>query len=125
MSKEKERDACMTQHKALLALIRQELHHRQALTQRYDWAHCARPNQLLPSGDWRVWLILAGRGFGKTRTGAETLRQWATSGRYRRIALISGTVGEARAVMVEGQSGLLDVHPVTQRPHFEATRRRL
>jgi phage terminase large subunit-like protein len=91
----------------------------------YEWPLQARPNQLPPPGDWRIWLILAGRGFGKTRMGAETLRQWATSGRYRRIALISGTVGEARAVMVEGQSGLLDVHPAFQRPNFEATRRRL
>ena len=92
---------------------------------RYEWPLQARPSQLPPPGDWRIWLILAGRGFGKTRTGAETLRQWATSGRYRHIALISGTVREARAVMVEGQSGLLDVHPPFQRPLFEATRRRL
>jgi phage terminase large subunit-like protein len=93
--------------------------------QHYDWLQQARPSQLPPPGDWRIWLILAGRGFGKTRTGAETVRQWATSGRYRRMALISGTVGEARAVMVEGQSGLLAVHPTDQTPLFESTRRRL
>ena len=63
--------------------------------QRFAWAKNARPNQLPPPGTWRTWLILAGRGFGKTRTGAETLRSWVNSGRYRRIALVSKTIGEA------------------------------
>lgn len=93
--------------------------------QRYAWVKNARPNQLPPPGEWRTWLILAGRGFGKTRTGAETLRSWITSGRYRRVALMSKTIGEARAVMVEGTSGLLEVHSPLERPLFERTRQQL
>lgn len=92
---------------------------------RYCWLNNARPAQLPPPGNWRVWLILAGRGFGKTRTGAETLRGWVESGRYHRIALIGGSLREARSVMVEGVSGLLAVHPAVQRPFFEHTRQRL
>src|SRR4051812_39511351 len=93
--------------------------------QRYVWAKNARPNQLPPPGDWRTWLILAGRGFGKTRTGAETLRAWVNSGRYRRIALLSKSIGEARSIMVEGISGLLEIHPPLERPSFERTRQQL
>ena len=92
---------------------------------RYSWLQNARPSQLPPPGDWRTWLILAGRGFGKTRTGAETLRCWINSGRCRRIALLSKTIGEARAVMVEGISGLLEIHPPLERPLFERTRQQL
>ena len=44
----------------------------------YEWAFWARPNQLPPNGEWRVWLVLAGRGFGKTRTGAEMIRSGST-----------------------------------------------
>jgi phage terminase large subunit-like protein len=93
--------------------------------QRFAWMKNARPNQLPPPGAWRTWLILAGRGFGKTRTGAETLRSWVNSGRYRRIALVSKTIGEARSVMVEGISGLLEIHPPLERPLFERTHHRL
>ena len=92
---------------------------------RYSWPHNARPSQLPPPGDWRTWLILAGRGFGKTRTGAETLRSWINSGHCRRIALLSKTIGEARSVMVEGVSGLLEIHPPLERPLFERTRQQL
>jgi phage terminase large subunit-like protein len=90
-------------------------------SQRYAWIKNARPSQLPPCGDWRTWMILAGRGFGKTRTGAETTRNWACSGRYRRLALISQSIREARAVMVEGISGLLEIHPPFERPHFKKT----
>lgn len=93
--------------------------------QRYVWSKNARPNQLPPPGAWRTWLILAGRGFGKTRTGAETLRSWVNSGRYRRIALLSKSIGEARSVMVEGVSGLLEIHPPLERPLFERARQQL
>jgi hypothetical protein len=65
----------------------------------------ARPSQLAPEGNWRVWLILAGRGFGKTRSGAEWVREQAESGRARRIALVAENAAEARQVMVEGESG--------------------
>lgn len=92
---------------------------------RYCWRQNARPSQLPPAGDWRTWLILAGRGFGKTRTGAETLRSWINSGRYHRIGLLSQTIGEAVSVMVEGNSGLLEIHPPLERPLFARGRQQL
>lgn len=91
----------------------------------YCWETQARENQRVPKGNWRAWLILAGRGFGKTRTGAETLRQWVESGEVRRIALIGATEGEVRDVMVEGMSGLLAVHPPHEQPRYEPSKRRI
>ncbi len=88
----------------------------------YDWSAQARDKQRIPPGDWTVWLILAGRGFGKTRAGAETVRQWAESGLYRRLALVAETEDEARVVMVEGQSGLLNICPPSQCPSYTLSR---
>lgn len=76
---------------------------------RQRWLDTARPNQLPPAGSWLTWLILAGRGFGKTRTGAETIAQWARETPGGRFALIGQTFADARDVMVEGESGLLAV----------------
>jgi phage terminase large subunit-like protein len=90
--------------------------HRQKV--RYDWARHARAEQKEPIGTWKVWLILAGRGFGKTRTGAETIRAWVTSKRAKRIALVGSSLDDARKVMVEGESGLLSVCPPDMRPVF-------
>lgn len=74
-----------------------------------DWFECwARPGQRAPAGEWRCWLILAGRGFGKTRAGAEWVHAEAMSGGGR-IALVGASIDEARSVMVEGESGLLRV----------------
>lgn len=84
----------------------------------WDWGVLAREKQRLPVGDWTVWLILAGRGFGKTRTGAETVRAWVASGKCRSIALVADTEDEARRVMIEGQSGLLNIGPPKQRPRY-------
>jgi phage terminase large subunit-like protein len=70
----------------------------------------AQQGQIPPSGTgWQCWLMLAGRGFGKTRAGAEWIHKLALSGPKRRIALVGATIDEARSVMVEGQSGLLAV----------------
>jgi len=91
----------------------------------YQWERWARPNQLPPPGDWRTWLILAGRGFGKTRTGAEFVRAEIESGRCRRMAVIAPTAGDVRDVMIEGESGLLAVCPPWNRPHYEPSKRRL
>lgn len=91
----------------------------------FDWQRQARPNQLPPEGDWRIWLIIAGRGFGKTRTGAETIRMWVEKNRYHRIALIGGSVDEVRDVMVEGESGLLNIYPEYERPLFEPSKRKI
>ena len=73
-----------------------------------------RPNQQAPQGDWRTWLLLAGRGFGKTRSGAECIREQVIHHRRRRIALVAPTAADARDVMVEGESGLLAIGPPQQ-----------
>jgi phage terminase large subunit-like protein len=84
----------------------------------WDWRRLARESQLPPSGDWRVWLVLAGRGFGKTRCGAEWVRELAEGRRARRIALIGPTAADVRRTMIEGQSGLLSVCPPWNRPIY-------
>jgi phage terminase large subunit-like protein len=91
----------------------------------YDWSFWARPNQLPPGGDWRVWLLLAGRGFGKTRAGAEQIRARATTRTARRFALVAPTASDARDVMVEGESGILAISPPWERPRYEPSKRRL
>jgi phage terminase large subunit-like protein len=72
-----------------------------------DWASWAHPGQLPPGGDWSVWLIRAGRGYGKTRAGAEWVGAVARSVPGARIALVGGTADDVRRVMVEGESGLI------------------
>jgi predicted phage terminase large subunit-like protein len=91
----------------------------------HDWEWLARPEQLAPEGDWRIWLMMAGRGFGKTRAGAEWVRAIAERDGRARIALVGATLGEARSVMVEGPSGLLAVAPWWNRPAFSPALRRL
>jgi phage terminase large subunit-like protein len=97
----------------------------QALKIKYDWPYRARPGQLPPPGEWRVWLLLAGRGFGKTRTGAEFVRARVGARTARRIALVAPTAADARDVMVEGESGLLAIAPPADRPLYEPSKRRL
>lgn len=90
----------------------------------YDWRFWARPNQLPPEGNWRVWLLLAGRGFGKTRTGAEYIIDQVRQG-VKRIALVSPTPADARDVMVQGESGILTISPPWFMPKYEPSKRRL
>lgn len=93
---------------------------------KYDWPRHARPSQLPPPGDWSIWLIMAGRGWGKTRTAAEYIRTEVMAGRMRSIALVSDTVGDVRQVMVENKrSGLLAIHPPHERPVYEPSKRKL
>ena len=97
----------------------------------HDWQVWAREDQLPPPGEWVNWLVLGGRGAGKTRTGAEWVRGMAlglagfSSRPVRRIALIGETLEDVRSVMIEGESGLLGVHPESERPHFESSKRQL
>jgi len=91
----------------------------------YDWSFWARPAQLPPQGNWRVWLLLAGRGFGKTRTGAEMIRARVAASTARRLALVAPTAADARNVMVEGESGILTISPPWDRPRYEPSKRRL
>ena len=91
----------------------------------HDWrGFHARPEQVCPEGDWDIWMILSGRGWGKTRTGAEWIREKALANPIR-IALIGETAADARDVMVEGESGILRCHPEKERPLYEPSKRRL
>ncbi len=92
---------------------------------KYTWALHARPSQKIPPGSWTTWLIMAGRGFGKTRTGAETIRQWVERRHCKRIALIAETELEAHSVMIAGPSGLLSVCPPHRRPTYIDRRKEL
>ncbi len=89
----------------------------------YDWEFWARDKQLLPPGDWETWAITAGRGFGKTRTGAETVRIWARDNPI--IHLVGPTAADTRDVMVEGESGILRISPDYERPNYQSSLRRL
>lgn len=91
----------------------------------YVFSTTAHPGQLPPDGDWRTWLVMAGRGFGKTRAGAEWVRAVAETDGEARIALVAATLGEARGVMVEGESGLLACCPPHNRPVYEPSLRRV
>ncbi len=99
---------------------------------RYDWRFWGRPEQFAPGTegaaiertDWRTWLILAGRGFGKTRAGAEWVRERVAAG--ARYLIIAGpTAGDVRDVMIEGESGLLNVYPPGEAPLYEPSKSRL
>lgn len=98
---------------------------RQRDSLRTHWRLWAHSGQLPPPGDWSIWLIMAGRGFGKTRAGAEWVRGIAESDPTARIALVGATLAEARSIMVEGDSGLLAIAPPALRPVFEPSRRLL
>ena len=91
----------------------------------YCWPAWARPEQLPPEGEWLTWLIMAGRGFGKTRTGAEYIRACVEAGDATRIALVGPTAADVRDIMVEGESGLLATAPPWNRPIYEPSKRRL
>ncbi len=87
---------------------------------RYEWQFWARPSQIAPqpfaAGEKTYWLLQAGRGFGKTRVGAEQVREWARSFQY--INLIGATLDDARDIMIEGESGILAVCPNHERPRY-------
>lgn len=95
----------------------------------WSWAFKGRPNQLMPgtSGaassrtDWVFWLVLAGRGFGKTRVGAEAVREWAKNPNER-ILMIAPTTDDVRSTMLEGPSGLLNCYPPNHRPAYNPSR---
>lgn len=90
-----------------------------------DWSWWRRADQCPPAGDWHVWMLLAGRGFGKTRTGAEWVRNYAEAHPGARIALVAASLHEARQVMVEGESGVLAIAPDAARPEYQSSLRRL
>ncbi|WP_370183976.1 DNA-packaging protein [Alteriqipengyuania sp.] len=112
-----EPDALFDWHKSLTR--------RESLALAYHWPLWARVEQLAPPGDWHTWLICAGRGFGKTRAGAEWVRAVAQADREARIALVGASLAEVRAVMIEGESGVLSVCSPSLRPLWEPSLRRL
>ena len=89
------------------------------------WSLFANSHQRPPQGDWTTWLILGGRGAGKTRAGAEWVRALALRDPAARIALVGETEHDAREVMVQGISGVLAVHRHDERPQWSPSRRRL
>lgn len=86
----------------------------------------ALPHQVPPEGQWRAWVVLGGRGAGKTRAGSEWVRSMVEGatplapGRARRVALVGETYDQALAVMVKGESGLLACSPPDRRPRWVA-----
>ena len=108
--------------KAGVETLRKELGAHGLLT---HWPYWRKPRQAPPEGDWRVWLMMAGRGFGKTRAGAEWVRSLAEANGGIRIALVGATLDETRALMVEGECGLLNISPAATRPRYEPSRRQL
>ncbi|MFD1613322.1 DNA-packaging protein [Sphingomonas tabacisoli] len=84
-----------------------------------EWAQLG---QMPPPGDWRVWLILAGRGYGKTRAGAEWVTKLARRTGKRRIAIVGATIDEARSIMIEGPSGLIACADPRRPPKWEPSR---
>lgn len=102
-----------------------ELSDEDAEALRYDWSFWARPTQRAPEGNWRVCFWQSGRGWGKTRTGAEWVRAQVESGRCRRMALLNDTAADVRDVNVEGPDGILAVCPPWNKPIYEPSKRRV
>lgn len=97
--------------------------HRRELIER--WQGWAQEGQCEPPGDWRIWMIRAGRGFGKTRAGAEWISEWARMLPGARIALVAANDADGRRVMIEGPSGLLAVARSDEEPHWREGLREL
>jgi phage terminase large subunit-like protein len=94
----------------------------------FDWSLWGRPEQQPPThDDWNIWAYIAGRGAGKTRTAAEWVRETAkyTNTGQRRFALVARTAADVRDVIVEGESGIINVTPPSERPLYEPSKRRL
>ena len=91
----------------------------------YEWRFWARAAQLPLKGEWRVWLLMAGRGFGKTRTGAEWVRALATSQPHCEIGLIGATFDDVRHVMVDGPSGIVTISPPEEGARYYPSRHQI
>lgn len=106
-----------------LALLAPTEADRQALL--YDWSFWARPKQLAPQRKWRTWLLLAGRGFGKTRTLCEWAIDQVRFRGVRRQALVGATAGDVRDILIEGESGILAIAPPWFMPVYQPSKLRL
>ena len=103
----------------------QSLSSQEATALYYDWQQWGRPEQLAPPGEWRTWLMLAGRGWGKTRALVEWAQEEIESGRCKRLAVVGRTAGDVRDILIEGESGFLEKARPWFRPRHEPSRRRL
>ena len=107
------------------------LSHNALLSLPWLFEHWAHPHQNPPSNDWKTWVVLGGRGAGKTRTGSEWVRSQVEgstpleAGESRRVALVAETIDQARDVMVLGDSGILACSPPDRRPEWQASKRQL
>jgi len=102
-----------------------ELTDEEALSLLYNWEFWARENQISPSGDWFVWLLRSGRGFGKTRAGAEWVIKRVNQG-FKKIALVGQTKADVRDTMIElGESSILKISPPWNMPSYESSKRRV
>lgn len=105
-----------------------DLTDEEAVDLRYTWVAWARDKQLEEieaPGDWTIWLLLAGRGFGKSRVGSEQVIRWAWEDPHARIALVARTAADVRDVIVEGESGILACSHPRFKPKYEPSKRRL
>lgn len=109
------------QRQTILASLTPE----EARTLETAWSFWARPKQVAPTGDWVIWLILAGRGFGKTRSGAEWIRHRVETGQAKRIILAGATADDARDIMIEGESGLLACSDPSFMPEYSSAKARV
>ena len=89
------------------------------------WRAKARPSQLPPEGDWNGWLLMAGRGFGKTRAGSGWINELVETGAAKRVGLVAATAADARDVMAEGESGIMGTAPSWNVPLYEPSKRRI
>ena len=96
-----------------------------AISLPYNWNFWARQKQLIPDDPWQIWLVRSGRGFGKTRMAAETIRKWVEEDGVKRIHLVGETPADVRDTMIEGESGILNISPPWFKPEYEPSKRRL
>lgn len=101
----------------------QSLTNKEKIQLLHSWPFWARPKQMAPMWRWFVWMILAGRGFGKTFTAGQYVRQQVERRKVQRIALVGPTVADVRDVMIEGESGLLSIFPPDKRPEYIPSKR--
>lgn len=120
-----------SEHVAAQELFLSELTEGELMALPYLFEFWAMPHQLPPVGDWKSWVILGGRGAGKTRAGAEWVRAQVEgdrpldAGQCARMALVGETIDQVREVMIFGDSGIMACSPPDRRPVWEATRKRL
>lgn len=110
---------------AVLADIRAAWGEAQWTQLAHSWPALARGSQRAPKGEWRQWLLMAGRGFGKTRCGAEWINAMARGPLAVRIALVGATFDDVRHVMIEGESGILACAGDKHRPLWHPSLKRL